>query len=240
MQVQDGALIDAASRPYRAAGRFAYHFARGKLRHDPVFFALLRSGLIPDGARLLDLGCGQALLASLLLAARERFDAGHWTLPWPTPPSQLQLHGIETEPGAARRAQLALGQRVTVLKADLHEATLPEADVVVLIDVLHYLEAQAQVALLERVARSLRSGGLLVMRVADISAGWRFHAGAAADRFGALLTARGMPRLHHRPIGQWLQLLAGLGFDADMETHAAAKPFAGVLLRARMPHTEGG
>lgn len=233
MPAQTGALIDAASRPYLAAGRYAYHFARGKLRHDPVFLALLRSGRIPDRARLLDLGCGQALLSALLLAARERFDAGDWPWPWPAPPSQLQLHGIEAEPGAAQRAQLALGQRVTVLNADLREATLPEADVVVLIDVLHYLEAQAQVALLERVAHSLRSGGLLVMRVADISAGWRFHASAAADRFGALLTARGLPRQHHRPIGQWLHLLDGLGFEASFETHAAAKPFAGVLLWAQ-------
>jgi hypothetical protein len=26
-------LLDAATRPYRRAGRFAYHFARGNRRH---------------------------------------------------------------------------------------------------------------------------------------------------------------------------------------------------------------
>jgi hypothetical protein len=30
-------LIDAASGYYRGAGRFAWHFARGKLTSDPVF-----------------------------------------------------------------------------------------------------------------------------------------------------------------------------------------------------------
>ena len=34
-------LLDRASAPYRGAGRFAWHFARGKLGHDPVFRHLL-------------------------------------------------------------------------------------------------------------------------------------------------------------------------------------------------------
>ena len=34
-------LVDQASEPYRNAGLFAYKFARGKLRGDPVFRALL-------------------------------------------------------------------------------------------------------------------------------------------------------------------------------------------------------
>ena len=29
-------LVNLASQPYRAAGRFAYHFARGKLGNDPM------------------------------------------------------------------------------------------------------------------------------------------------------------------------------------------------------------
>ena len=61
--------IDAASAPYRRVGRFAWHFARGKLGMDPVFRYLLRHGLIRPGARVLDIGCGQGLLASLVHAA---------------------------------------------------------------------------------------------------------------------------------------------------------------------------
>ena len=48
MHAEFDALIDAASRPYLAAGRYAYYFARSKLRHDPIFFSLLRTGRIPD------------------------------------------------------------------------------------------------------------------------------------------------------------------------------------------------
>ena len=63
-------LVDKAAAPYRASGRFAYHFARGKLGGDPVFAGLLLHGLIPHQVRILDIGCGQGLLASWLHAAR--------------------------------------------------------------------------------------------------------------------------------------------------------------------------
>ena len=57
-------LIDRASERYRNAGVFAYNFARGKLRGDPVFRALLERGMLLGRGRILDLGCGQGLLAA--------------------------------------------------------------------------------------------------------------------------------------------------------------------------------
>ena len=62
-------LRDMASAPYRSAGHFAWRFARGKLGMDPVFQHLMSRGLITPRARVLDIGCGQGLLASLLRAA---------------------------------------------------------------------------------------------------------------------------------------------------------------------------
>ena len=237
MNSEIDALIDDASRPYLAAGRYAYYFARSKLRHDPVFFSLLRMGCIPDRARVLDLGCGHAVLASLMLAAQARFESGLWPSEWTAPPSQLQLHGIESERRTALRAQTTLGDRVAIRTADLRDASLPEADVVIMIDVLHYLEAAVQVALLERVAQSLSGGGSLILRVADISAGWRFHTGKAADHFGSLLAARGLPTHHHRPIEQWLRLLDRIGFEPNIESNVAEKSFANVVVWAKARRT---
>ena len=65
------ALVDRASERYRRAGLFAWNFARGKLKGDPSFRAFLRLGLLHGYPRLLDLGCGQGLLAAWLLAARD-------------------------------------------------------------------------------------------------------------------------------------------------------------------------
>jgi hypothetical protein len=72
------ALLNDASQPYRKAGLFAYHFARGKLRGDPMFRAILERGLLQGRGQVLDLGCGQALLFAWLLAAERRCTRGTW------------------------------------------------------------------------------------------------------------------------------------------------------------------
>lgn len=60
------ALLEQATAPYRPLGSFAWRFARGKLGGDPAFANLLQRGLIPPHARVLDIGCGQGLMAALL------------------------------------------------------------------------------------------------------------------------------------------------------------------------------
>ena len=227
-------LIDAASRPYLAAGRYAYYFARSKLTHDPIFFSLLKSGRIPDHARILDLGCGHAVLASLLLAAHKKLEDGLWPVDWKRPPSGLQLPGIESWRVAVRRAQITLGERASILLGDLRDTSLPDADVVVLIDVLHYLTADQQIALLRRVSHCLRAGGVLILRVADTNAGWRFRAGVAADMLGSLMTAGVLLAQHHRPINGWMSLLDELGFAPSIEPVAKEKSFANVLMWATL------
>jgi SAM-dependent methyltransferase len=150
----------------------------------------------------------------------------------PVPPAQLHLHGIECNGRIARRAKIALGSRAMIHTMDLREATLPVADVILLIDVLHYLEAAAQLALLEKIARSLCHGGLLVLRIADSGAGWRFHLGRMADRFGLPMHKRVFARHHHRPLADWLRLLDSLGFSAVTEAGGAGETFANKLIWA--------
>ena len=58
-------LLQAAVARYRTSGRFAYHFARGKLDRDPVFAAILAMGLIPGQARILDLAAACGVESSL-------------------------------------------------------------------------------------------------------------------------------------------------------------------------------
>lgn len=239
MTAHELALIDAASRPYRAAGRYAYHFARGKLTHDPIFLSLLRSGRIPDCARVLDLGCGHAVLASLLLAAHQKFEDGLWPADSARPPSGLRLHGIESQRVAARRAQLTLGERASILLADLRDVALPDADVVVLVDVIHYLAPDQQITLLRRISHCLRGDGVLILRVADANAGWRFRAGVAADMLGSLMSAGMLLAHHHRSIDDWMQLLAELGFEPNIEAVAKEKSFANVVLWARSKSAAG-
>lgn len=97
-------LLDEASRPFRSGGRFAYHYARGKLSSDSIFREILRRGLFPAEGRYLDLGCGQGSLFAWLLAARQQYEAGNWPADWPAAPKPLHLRGIELMPKDVDRA----------------------------------------------------------------------------------------------------------------------------------------
>jgi len=237
MEREVSALCEAASRSYLTGGRFPYYYAQSKLRFDAVFLTLLRRGLIPDGARVIDLGCGQGLLAAVLLAARRQFETGVWPETWPAPPANLLLQGMEMEDEVAQWGRIALGDDVRIETGDVAEAVLPAADVVVLLDVLHYLEANAQLRLLENVARALARGGQLLMRVADASAGFAFHLTRIGDRLGSLSQFRHRmrsPRMTFRTAAEWTALLQSLGFRVAVQPIDGRNPFANVLLHARI------
>ena len=227
------ALIEATAYRYLAAGLFDWELVRGKLRHDPVYFGLLRRGSLPDEGTLLDLGCGRGILLSLLMTARERHAQASWPAGWASPPTRLALHGIEAGRKAAEVARQALGAEARIDVADLREAALPPARAALLLDVLHYLPAEAQEDLLARLAAALEPGGVLLVRDADAAGGWRFTATRIQERLCALARRHWRQRFHYRSAGEWRQLLERLGFAVDLTPMAEGTPYANVLLTAR-------
>jgi SAM-dependent methyltransferase len=228
------ALLRAAAECYRPAGRWAYHFALGKLRGDPVFAGLLQLGLIPSRARLLDLGCGQGLLATLL-AVSSRHPAS-WPADWAPMPRAVRVTGIEQHAPDVQRLALAmrsLGLPADIIQADLRACALPEADAIVLQDVLHYLEPAAQMALLQRVRDALQDGGVLLLRVGDASSGFRFRMSIGIDRVVCLARSGRWPRLHGRPLAGWVGILQELGYRVDVRPMHQGTPHANHLLVAR-------
>jgi SAM-dependent methyltransferase len=230
------ALAREAAARYPARDRFARHFAYGKLTRDPVFAHMLDGGLIADGTSVLDLGCGQGLLAALLATAQAKHEAGLWPARRRVPPRTRSLIGIDLSPRACERARSALPQ-ARWMCADLRGAELPYAGTIVMLDVLHYLEAPAQESLLERVRAALEPGGVLLLRVADARPSWRLSATLAADRLTAWIRGRGGGRIHVRPLDEWRNLLERHGLRVGAVPMSAGTPFANVLLEARAPST---
>lgn len=226
-------LIEHAARPYRAAGRIAYQFARGKLSGDPVFFAVLAQGLLPVRGQLTDLGCGQGSLIALLLAAREMHAAGKWPGDWTPPPSALRLYGVDLRPAAVRAATTAFGERARVGLGDIRTVPIPTSDAIAILDVLHYIDPDDQRSVLERCHAALRPGGVLLLRVGDAGAGWRFIVTSLGDRFITMLRGTLFPRFHCRPIEEWRALVEGIGFDVATQPMSEGTPFANVLFVAR-------
>jgi len=238
MRVADNAvyrrIAGAAARRYAPAGRFATRYALGKLHHDPVFAAILAQGLIPDRARLVDLGCGQGLLFAMLAAAVDAYEAGSWPADWPAPPRPESMLGFDVLPRTVELARRALGSRAHVVHADLRALELPVCDAIAVIDVLHYVDAGAQEIALAKCAATLRTDGVLLLRVADAGAGWRFTATRIADQMATLARHRSWPSLHCRTIADWIALLERNGFAVQPQPASAGTPFCNALLDAKL------
>lgn len=232
-------LLEQATAPYRPLGKFAWHFARGKLGGDPAFAGLLQRGLIPARARVLDIGCGQGLLAALLGSLTGDSPAERaWPAGWAPPPSGVQVHGIELMPRDVERAQQALGhlgERARFTLGNMCTTEFTPADVVVILDVLHYVDYAAQDDVLRRVREALAPGGALLLRVGDAAAGLPFKISNWVDAVVFFLRGHSSSRLYCRPLGDWQALLQKLGFAVDTVPMHAGTPFANILLVARKP-----
>lgn len=226
------ALLEEAACPYLEPGLFHWEFVRGKLRHDPLYFNLLRRGFLPPEGLLLDLGCGRGIVFALALAAREQWAKGKYPAGWPPPP-RLAFHGIEERPKVAAAAREALGGKAAIVAADLQTALYPPADAVLLLDVLHYLSAADQEAVLARAAAALRPGGVLLLREADAADGWRFTATRMQERLSALFRRHWRQRFHYRSATEWRELLERLGLAVDLQPMGMGTPYANVLLAGR-------
>jgi SAM-dependent methyltransferase len=227
------ALIDAASAPYRRAGGWPYLHARGKLSADPAFAAILRLGLLKQREHILDLGCGQGLLAAWLLAAHSCYVRGDWPASWPAPPAPISIRGIELDPKEITRARFALADRAEFVTGDIRDTPFGSADALVILDVLHYMDYSAHAPLLKRARAALPSGGLLLLRVSDATAGFGFRIGRWVDRAVLLARGHGFAQTYCRALADWQRLLKECHFHSEAMPMSAGTPFANVLLIAR-------
>ncbi|EMR0466219.1 class I SAM-dependent methyltransferase [Stenotrophomonas maltophilia] len=215
-------LIAEAFRPAQAWGsRRDYYYTRGKLGSDPLYDGVLQH-LPDDGQPVLDLGCGLGLFAHVL---RQRGGTQRYL-------------GVDVDAGKITRAKRAA--------ADLHDvrfdcvdvqAPLPaQAGHVLLLDVLQYLDAGPQQALLRAASAQVARGGCLLLRTPLATGDGRDRTTRVADRLAWLIGWMGT-RPRHYPDPQVLQTTlaeAGLQVTAPRPLHGRT-PFNSWLLVAKRP-----
>lgn len=229
-------LLDLACEPYRTTGKFNYHWARGKLGNDPMFAAFIDHGVFPDGARVLDLGCGRGLLAAWMLAA-ERLSEQDGAAAGVNVPKGLRFAGVELMAREAECGNKALqplhGERVQLRGGDMRSAQLDAADVITVLDVLHYIPYDEQDRMLDRIRAALGKGGIFVTRVGDANSGVRFALSQLVDRCMSFAQGHRLGRMWCRPLGDWIQALEKRGFAVQTHPMSSGTPFANVLMISR-------
>jgi SAM-dependent methyltransferase len=224
------ALVRAAADRYVTTSMTAWEFARGKLRGDPVYREVLLGGWVPSGDRLLDIGCGQGLMLALLAEARRFEPSASVTARLPR---FERLVGVELRPHRARLARAALGSDAEIIESDARLLSAGSARVVLLFDVLHMMPRQDQESLLAAAVRALEPGGMIVVREADASAGWRFQAVRFGNRLTALASGAWRQTFAFRTLDEWRECFSRHGLEVDGRPAGEGTPFANHLFRLR-------
>lgn len=227
------ALVACVSDAYRAADSHAARFASSKLRRDPVYRHVFEQGLIPPGATVLDLGCGQGLLACCAAVAADAQRRGVWPAAWGPAPTDTRMIGMELSPLQLRRAAVGGLAAARFVLADMRHADFPPCDVVACIDTLHYMSLSEQDDVLLRARNALRADGVLLLRVNDASAPLRWRVGLWIDRITRAVQGGGFEPVHGRTLESWLAVLTRLGFEVECRRMDGRLPFANLLLVAR-------
>jgi SAM-dependent methyltransferase len=230
-ELRDSIALRAAGC-YRPSGRWAYHFARAKLKYDPFYSVLLAEGLIPADARIVDLGCGQGLLAAWLIAAQQSYAEGVRDSARAVPAAFASYRGIDRNASEIRRARQALGRYAEFEVGDIAAGRLSGGTVIVLLDVLHYLDGAAQIGLLRRICDELPIQGLLLLRVGDSDGSLPARLSGWVDRVVAWLRGGGAAPLSRRSLARWVALLGEVGFSVQVIARQRSVAHTNCLLRA--------
>jgi SAM-dependent methyltransferase len=191
---------------------------------------------------VVDIGCGQGLIACLLNACEQQAARGAWPAAWPAwgdSPSFTAYRGIELLPQDAARGNTALatfakpGRQAAIDRADLRSAAIPDCDLAVILDVLHYVDHAEQEALLQRVRQALAPRGRLLLRVGDPANTRRITFSVWVDSLVVAARGHRVATTWTRPLNDWMALLQRLGFERVQQVAMSqGTPFANVLLVA--------
>ena len=115
------------------------------------------------------------------------------------------------------------------------QATFGRADVITILDALHYFDHASQRDVLKRIRAALPPGGLFLTRVGDASAGLPYHICNWVDHAVTFIRGHRLPRLYCRPLDEWIAMLEDLDFIVETDSMNEGKPFANVMLVCHLP-----
>lgn len=208
------------NRRFEAAGWYARGFVRWKTRLDRIFGQLLEEDLGTGPA--VDLGCGNgATLALVAFCDPKR-----------------TLYGCDLDSSRVAAASQALSALdVHLSTSDVRTFPLPAAGLILIIDVLQYLDPAEQASLLGRCAGALAPGGRLIFRLPDARRGPLSWTTRFLDRllFGVGGWGSGPA---YQPPEAYVKLLGEAGMSVEVRSYRNWLPLAHAVFYARKPAVE--
>ena len=147
------------------------YYARCKFATDPLYEAVFKA-LADTSAPLLDIGCGMGLNSFYL---RERG-------------CKFPMRGLDYDASkiaVAKKIAAAHEPDLVFETSDARSGLPAHSGSVTILDILQYMTADAQSALLREAAARIAPGGKLVIRTGMDAPGWRFQLTRTVDWFAA-------------------------------------------------------
>ena len=174
------------------------------------------------------------LTLAMLAEARTRYTTG---VACRVDRRRVRYDRIERRARPAAVARDVLGSDATIVHGDARATDVGPCRAVLFFDVLHMLQASEQEALLATVSAALERGGVVLIREADASGGWRFAAVRLGNRVKALAFGHWRQKFHFRTTDEWLACFAAHELAGQVRPMRAGTPFANVLFRVPVPAT---
>ena len=214
-----GEAMKRVVRRYRAIGRTAAGFARGKLRADPVSRQI--GELCPIPGPVTDFGCGRGQLALLIAELQP----------------ETVVNGIDWDAGKMESATRAASSSdlVTFRVGDVRTAEIPLSGSILMVDVLHYHSTEIQDEMLEKATRALIPGGVLLIRDLDDRRGWRSRLTVWQEHLAKWTRMHRGLTLSFRSADSICEHLEAMGLEVDVFDSSEHLPFGNVLIRAKKP-----
>lgn len=196
---------DMLIKSYTYKGPVLEWYMRIKIRLERCYELFNR--IVPREGTVVDLGCGYGPLSYMLAMLSDR----------------RRIVGMDYDAEKIETARHSFLRRpeTTFLHADLRTAELPEADVFLLVDVLHYMQREEQRTLIGRCAARLNPGGRIIVRDGDSSKARRHKATAMTELWSTKIVGFNKTdgELHFTSTSELEQTARSFG----MELHAAHK-----------------
>jgi 2-polyprenyl-3-methyl-5-hydroxy-6-metoxy-1,4-benzoquinol methylase len=131
------------------------------------------------------------------------------------------------------RGQAALGSEAALTVEDVRHTALPKAQVIVCLDLLHYMPPEHQDALLQRCAAALEPGGLLLIRDGHSGAGFRSWVTEWSERLSTAIGRHKGDGVYFRPSEEIAEFLRANGLSVELLPCSSGTPFSNALWIAR-------